>query len=197
MKRTAILCLMLAMTFAGLGTMRAQQPADNAEKPQTAAPEAEITLAPMKKAATVQQIQEYLRLSGDVEIYRERWIALVDAKRSEGKPYWPDAFWTSVEDEMRKTDLTPSFVMIFQHAVSKKLMKQLLGACRKHTVEECRLTPEYAELYQAEQAVNADVDRMQRARTNEIIRRVFATYKPQIEAARARYAADHPDWRGQ
>lgn len=198
MGRGAVISLLLVVV--GLGVGQAQQ-RDGAKADQaqaaSASPEAPVTLAPMKKAATEEQIREYLKISGDVETYRQRWIAAVDGLRSTGKPYWPEAFWKSVEDEMRTTDLEPTFVMILQHSISKKLMKRVLAACHKQSAEQCRTSPAYAEFYQAEQAANADVDRMQRARTNEIIRKVFAEYKPEINAARAKYMAEHPEWKGQ
>lgn len=207
MRRGACIAFLLAVAGLGLGAgqvpgqanveTKAVQPPGAEAQPPSAAAEPPVSLAPMKKAATEAQIREYLRISGDVETYRQRWIAVVDGMRSTGKPYWPEAFWKSVEDEMRNTDLTPTFVMILQHSISKKLMKSVLSACHKRSVEQCRATPAYAEFYQAEQTVSGDVDRMQQARTNAIIRKVFEEYKPEINAARVKYMAEHPDWNGQ
>jgi hypothetical protein len=193
MGRGVAICLLLAVAGVGLGAGRAQDSADS--RTASVSPEAAVSLAPMKKAATEGQIREYLRLSGDMEIYRQHWMEAVDAKRSEGKPYWPETFWTAIKSEIQKTDLTPSFVMILQHGVSKKLMKNLLSACREEGAEQCRTSPEYAEFYDAEQKMKADTDRVQQAKTNEIVRKVYEEYKPEINASRAKYMAEHPGWK--
>jgi hypothetical protein len=40
----------------------------------------------------------------------------------------------------------------------------------------------------------ADIDKLKLAKTQEVLTKVYAVYKPQIKAARARYLAEHPDW---
>ncbi len=81
-------------------------------------------------AATEAQIREYLRVSGEVQKFRDSWIAAVDKNRSIGAPYWPESFWQAVKDEMQKTDLVPMYVTLFQHGISRNLMQQVLDAYR-------------------------------------------------------------------
>jgi hypothetical protein len=197
MERRAGICLLLAVASVAWGVGRAQKKDSRAAQAQSAsAPtSAAITLAPMKNAATVSQIRDYLRVSGDMEIYRKHWMEAVDAKRSDGKPYWPESFWTAIKSEIQKTDLTPSFVMILQHGVSKKLMKKVLKVCRSEGAEQCRTSPEYGEFYDAEEKMKADTDRVQQAMTNEIVQRVYEEHKPEINAALAKYMAEHPGWK--
>ena len=52
------------------------------------------------------------------EKYRTRLIHSVDNIRSVGKPYWPESFWTSIKDEMRKDGMMPMFIVLFQHGIS-------------------------------------------------------------------------------
>jgi hypothetical protein len=43
-------------------------------------------------------------------------------------------------------------------------------------------------------ALVPDIDKLKLAKTEEVITKVYALYKPQIKAARARYLAEHPGW---
>lgn len=36
-------------------------------------------------------------------------------------------------------------------------------------------------------------DKLKEAETNAVVQKVYAVYKPQIKAARARYLAEHPE----
>jgi hypothetical protein len=87
------------------------------------------------EAATEAQIREYLRVSGEVQTFRDSWIAAVDKNRSIGAPYWPESFWQAVKDEMQKTDLVPMYVTLFQHGISRDLMQQVLDAYRVRGAE--------------------------------------------------------------
>jgi hypothetical protein len=169
---------------------------DAAKTPRQTVSSADVTdsLAPVKDAATVDQIQEYLRLSGDMEAYRLRWIAAVDKNRSVGAPYWPESFWTDIKAEMQKTDLTPMFVTVYQHGVSKELMQEVLDSYDSHGLERVRGALAQFKLSVAQLAMKDDNKRLELAKTLEVINKVYAVYKPQIKAARTQYMADHPDW---
>jgi len=51
--------------------------------------------------------------------FRARWIAALDKNRPKGAPYWPEVFWTAVKAEMQKKDLTPAYIVVLQHGVSR------------------------------------------------------------------------------
>ena len=42
--------------------------------------------------------------------------------------------------------------------------------------------------------MQADADKLFLANTQRVTQDVYATYKPQIAAARVKYKAEHPDW---
>jgi len=152
------------------------------------------SLPPLKDPATIDQIKEYLRLSGDLDSYRARWIAAVDKNRSVGAPYWPESFWIAVKDELQKTDLMPMYNELFQHGISRELMQEVLDAYHRLGADHFRGSPECYKLGDAELKMTADMERIKLAKTQEAIFKVYAVYKPQIKAARAHYLAEHPDW---
>jgi hypothetical protein len=152
------------------------------------------SLPPLKDPATVDQIQEYLRLSGAMDAFRLRWIAAVDANRSIGAPYWPESFWTDIKAEMQKTDLLPMFVTVYQHAVSKELMQEVLDSYHARGLEHIQGSLARFRLTAAQLAMTDDSKRLELAKTLEVINKVYAVYKPQIKAARIQYMADHPHW---
>jgi len=152
------------------------------------------SLPPLEDPATVDQIKEYLRLSGDLDSFRVRWIAAVDKSRSIGAPYWPESFWTAVKEELRRTDLIPMYITLFQHGLSRELMQEVLDAYHKLGADHFRGSPECYKLGDAELKMASDMDRIKLAKTQEAILKVYAVFKPQIKAARARYQIEHPDW---
>jgi len=156
-------------------------------------PNASVTLAPMKDPATVDQIREYLRLSGDLDSYRARWIAAVDKNRSIGAPYWPESFWTDIKAEMGKTDLMPIFVTLYQHGISRDLMQEVLNTYHVVGATLFKVSPASYKLAVAQHAMKDDTDKLTLANTLNVIGRVYQIYKPQIEAARVKYMAEHPD----
>ena len=85
-------------------------------------------LAPIDNHATQEQIRTYLQLSGELNDYRQRWIAAVDKNRSIGAPYWPESFWTDLKAEMQKFDLVPTYITLYQHYVSQATMQNVIDA---------------------------------------------------------------------
>ncbi len=155
------------------------------------------SVAPVNDAATVDQVHEYLRVSGEADAYRTRWIAALDKDyRTLAAPYWPESFRTAIKAEMQRTDLTPMYVVMLQHGVSKELMQDVLDTY--HTVGATLfvVSPAGFRLRSAMAAVAADTDRLTLAETLGTIQKVYAGYKPQIEAARVKYLADHPGYVG-
>lgn len=152
------------------------------------------SLTPLKNAATDDQIREYLYWSRATDEYKKAWIAEVDDYRSHGKPYWPESFWTDITTEMQKTDLTPMFVAWFKHTVSSELMDKAIDAYHKLGREHFHGSPECIEMGNAESPMKAQWDQMTVLMTRQVIAKVYADDKPQIEAARARYLAEHPGW---
>jgi hypothetical protein len=148
-----------------------------------------------RDAATEAQIREYLRVSGDADEFRKSWIAAVDKNRSIGAPYWPESFWQAVKDEMQKTDLVPMYVTFLQHGVSRELMQEVLDAYRVRGRDHFQGSPECFKLGTAVAAVQGEFEKLKLAETQAVILKVYAQYKPQMKAARARYLSDHPDWK--
>jgi hypothetical protein len=112
----------------------------------SALPDASESLPPLKDPATIEQIREYLRLSGDLDAYKARWIAAVDKNRSIGAPYWPESFWTSLKEEMQKTDLMPMYVVLYRHSIKRGLMQEVLDAYQRLGAERFRGSPECSTL---------------------------------------------------
>ena len=151
-------------------------------------------LTPLKDPATVNQIQEYLRLSGAMDAYRLRWMAAVDANRSIGAPYWPESFWTDIKAEMQTTDLTPMFVTVYQHSVSKELMQEVIDSYHTRGLGHIEGSLARFRFAIAQVEMRDDSNRVRLAKTLEVINKVYAVYKPQIMAARVQYMAAHPEW---
>jgi hypothetical protein len=150
-------------------------------------------LAALKDPATPEQIREYLKLSGEMDSYRARWIASVDANRSIGAPYWPASFWSTVKAEMRRTDLEPTYIQLYQHAVSRELMAQVLSAYHTLGAQHFSGSPQSAKLNAAWAPMQSEMEQVKLAKTREVIYKVFNEYKPQIKAAQAKYLAQHPE----
>ena len=151
-------------------------------------------LAPIESPATDGQIREYLTLSGDLDSFRLSWIEAVDKNRSLGAPYWPESFWTAIKAEMQKTDLTPLFIVVYQHGVSNRLMQEVLDAYHTLGREHFQGSPACFKLGDAWSTLAPDFEKLKLAKTQEVITKIYAAYKPQIKAARAQYLADHPGW---
>jgi hypothetical protein len=149
----------------------------------------------LRDAATEAQIREYLKISGEADDFRKSWIAAVDKDRSSGEPYWPESFWQAVKDEMQKTDLVPMYVTLFQHGVSRELMQEVLDSYRVRGRDHFQGSSECFKLGTAVAAVQGEFEELKLAETQAVVLKVYAAYKPQIKAARARYLLDHPDWK--
>lgn len=148
-----------------------------------------------KNPATADQIREYLRVSGESEKYRTHLIGTVDKIRSIGKPYWPESFWASIKKEMQKADLTPMFIVLFQHGVSRELMQEVLDSYRKLGADHVAGSPAWVKLEEAKRAMSADTAQLMPTETQALIEKVYQVYKPQIKAARAKFMAEHPDYK--
>jgi hypothetical protein len=149
----------------------------------------------LPNAASVTQIREYLHVSGELEAYRERWIAAVDKNRNIGAPYWPEAFWSTVKEKMKTADLEPLFIAVLQHTISKDLMDEVLERYRIAGPEHFQGSPACFKLGAAEAMAKTDLDKLRLANTQAVIFRVYAQFKPQIKQARAKYMAEHPEWK--
>jgi hypothetical protein len=147
----------------------------------------------LKDPASEQQVREYLRLSGTAEEFRESWIASVDKNRSDGAPYWPESFWQAVKDEMQKTDLTPTYVALFQRGVSRQLM--VLEFYREQGRDHFRGSAECTRLGAALFPVQSLMEKLKLEKTQSVVMKVYAEYKPQIKTARIRYLAEHPEFK--
>lgn len=190
MKFALVVCT-VALVVACADVGRAQQAG-----PTTAGSASAADSPPaLQDPATEAQIREYLRVSGEADEFRKSWIAAVDKNRSNGQPYWPDSFFQTVKDEMQKTDLVPMYVALFQHGVSRELMQEVLDAYRERGREHFSGSPECFKLGTAMVAIQGEYEKLKLAETQAVFSKSYAEYKPQIKAARARYLAEHPDWK--
>jgi hypothetical protein len=188
------------MIFACLGAGHAQdKPAQQTARTSAAQtlPDFLSSLTPLKNAATDEQIREYLYWSRAVEDYRTALIASVDKNRSHSKPYWPESFWSDIKTEMQNTDLAPTFAIWYRHTISRELMDKVLDAYHKLGREHFPGSPMCSEMGNAQSPMKADWDKLTVLTTRQVIAKVYAADKPQIDAARARYIAEHPDWKDQ
>ena len=161
--------------------------------PQSAS-DISASLVPLNDPATIDQIHQYLLLSGDLDSFRVSWIAALNKNRSIGAPYWPESFWTALKEEMEKTDLMPMFVTLYQHGISRNLMQEALEAYQRLGTTHFKGSPECFKLGDAELALATDMDNLKLAKTREVVTKVYTIYKPEIKAARVRYQAEHPEW---
>jgi hypothetical protein len=199
MKRVRSFGSVLAVLYAlsCIGNAQDKQPHVVIRAPlplSPASPNGSTAFPPLKDPATLDQIHEYLRLSGDMESFRSRWIAALDKNRSIGAPYWPESFWTALKTEMQKIDLMPTFVTFYQHSISKELMQEILDTYHTLGTEHFQGSPACFKLGDAELAMTTDMDKLKLAKTQEVISKVYTIYKPEIKAAREGYQAEHPDW---
>jgi hypothetical protein len=192
--RHPLIAFAVACCLQGTALAQVQRSPATASVPVSPLSWAPVTLPPLKDPATVDQIREYLRLSGDLDSYRTRWIAAIDKERSLGeRQYWPESFWTDVKAEMGKTDLMPMFINWYQHGVSRDLMQEVLNTYHLVGATLFQVSPACYKLAVAQHAMADDVEKLRLAKTLEVIEKVYANYKPQIKAAGARYRADHPN----
>ena len=191
MKRISIFCtIALMVVCADLG--RAQQ-----AEPSFAKSTSDIANSPttIQDPTTEAQVREYLRVSGEAEEFRKSWIAAVEKNRSNGAPYWPESFWQTLKDEMQETDLVPMYVTFFQHGVSRELMQEVLDGYRERGREHFTGSPECFRLGAAVASHQGEWEKLKLAQTQVVFSKIYSEYKPQIKAARARYMAEHPDFK--
>jgi hypothetical protein len=74
-------------------------------------------------------------------------------------------------------------------------MQEVLDAYRERGRDHFQGSPECFKLGTAEAALQGQMERLKLAETQAVILKTYAAYKPQIKAARARYLAEHPDWK--
>ncbi len=154
--------------LSGFGNAQEKQAPTFSRVPMSpASPDNSVALAPLRDAATDAQIREYLRLGGDMDSFRVRWIAALDKNRSIGSPYWPESFWTAMKVEMQKTDLLPMFVIFYQHGISSKLMQDVLDSYHTLGRDHFQGSPACFRLGDAELAMTADMDKLKLAKTSE------------------------------
>ena len=151
-------------------------------------------LAPIDNHASEAQIRTYLQLSGELNEYRQRWIAAVDKNRSIGAPYWPESFWTDLKADMQKFDLVPTYIMLYQHYVSQPSMQNVIDAYKSLGPGNFPGSPACVKWSETRLGMQADADKLTFSNTQQVIQVVYAKYKPQLAAARVKYKAEHPDW---
>jgi hypothetical protein len=191
-KTLAICTIATCMFGMGYAKDKKAQPND----PSAALNDALLSMKPVKDAATDSQIREYLHWSHVVEDYKTAWIGGVDKNRARSQPYLPDAYWADVKTEMQDTDLTPAFTVWFRHTVSSELMDKVLDAYLK-LGKNFPGSPMCIELGKAQAPMGDEWNKLTVLLTRQVVTKVYAADKSKIDEARARYAAEHPDWKEQ
>jgi len=95
---------------------------------------------------------------------------------------------------MQKTDLMPMYMLLFQHGISRELMQRVLDDYKRLGAEHFKGSLEWFVLSSAELKMSSDQKKITLAKTLEVTHKIYAIYKPEIEAARVRYMAEHPGW---
>jgi hypothetical protein len=191
MKRICIFCTIAVLVVcAAVG--RTQQVTPSFAKSTS---DIADTHPPLQDPTTEAQVREYLRLSGTADEFRKSWILALDKNRSIGAPYWPESFWQAVKDEMQKTDVVPMYVTFFQQGVSRELMQDVLDAYRQLGRDHFQGSPECFKLGAALAPLHSEMEKLKLAETQSVLSKIYAEYKPQIKAARARYLVEHPDFK--
>jgi hypothetical protein len=99
-----------------------------------------------------------------------------------------------MKKEMQTTDLLPMFVTLYRHGISRDLMQEVLDTYRTLGAEHFKGSLACFKLGDAELPLSDDMDKLKLAKTMEVSEKVYEIYKPQIEAARARYLTEHPGY---
>jgi hypothetical protein len=86
------------------------------------------------------------------------------------------------------------YITLFQHDVSRELMQKVLDSLRRRGADRFRGSKEYAKLVDPSLGLDGDIDKLKRAKTQEVLNRVYAEFKPQLTAARLKYQAEHPEF---
>jgi hypothetical protein len=79
---------------------------------------------------------------------------------------------------MGKTDLMPLFVTLYQHAVSRELMQEVLDTYHRWGAVLFKISPAALRLGAAQAAVSDDQNKRTLANTLEITERVYTIRKP-------------------
>ena len=157
------------------------------------------TLAPLKNAATDDQIREYLQMSHLVDDYKTSWIGSVEKSRARitsSQPYLPDSYWTDIKTEIQDTDIAPAFNVWFKHTVSSDLMEKVLQAYLQ-LGKNFPGSPMCTEIGKAQAPMGDQWNQLTVLLARQVITKVNSADKAKIDDARAQYAAAHPGWNEQ
>jgi hypothetical protein len=147
------------------------------------------------KVPTVEQFREYLKLSGVGEIWRAGWIAALDANRHLGEPYWPESFWTDVREAMQAKDLAPTVFEVYRYTYSYQTMDKVNALLAKGGRAAYLASP-VGSAFCAQWAMKEEQGKQANlAMTQALLEVAYQRHKPEIKAARAKYLAEHPDWK--
>lgn len=146
--------------------------------------------------ATVEQFREYLRLSGVGEIWRASWIAALDPNwKRVAAPYWPASLENDMREEMQNTDLAPAVWLVYHSYFSKSRMAEINVLLRDKGVEGYLASPVGRDFCR-DWALHEDEGHQEIQRlTAEVLTRVYERDKPVVQAARAKYMKEHPDYK--
>jgi hypothetical protein len=185
---------MVAIVMLPSAIVRGQQSKPPTTAKQSTQPAPPNQLAPIDNHATEEQIRTYLQLTGELNDYRQRWIAAIATNRSIGAPYWPEPFWTDLKIEMQKFDLVPTAITLYQHYVSQAAMQNVINAYKSLGPAKFPGSQAGVKWAATRLGMQADSDKLTLSNTQQVIQVVYERYKPRIAAERVKYKAEHPDW---
>jgi hypothetical protein len=155
----------------------------------------QVNAAAIEQPLRVEQVREFLKLSGAGEIYRSGWMASLAANQAKGEPYWPESFWNDLRDEMRKTDLAPMVLELYMPFISDEMMQSANEYLRTHSMSQLAATPLGAKFCKLQQEADVNSQAETLKLTQATFMRVYERDQPQIKAAREKYLAAHPDYK--
>jgi hypothetical protein len=155
----------------------------------------EVNATTIEHPLTVEQVREFLKLSGAGEIYRTGWMSSLEANRAKGEPYWPESFWNDLHEEMQKTDLAPMVLELYTPFISSEMMQSANAYLRTHSMSQFAATPLGTKFCKLQQAADVNSQAETLKLTQATFMRVYERDKPQIKAAREKYLAAHPDYK--
>ena len=146
--------------------------------------------------ATVEQFREYLKLSGVGEVWRATWIAALDPNwKRVAAPYWPASLEDDMRKEMQAADLGPAVWSVYHSDFSERKMAEVNALLRDKGVQGYLASPVGREFCR-DWALHEDEGRQEMQRlTLEVLTRVYERDKPAVQAARAKYMKEHPDYK--
>jgi len=119
----------------------------------------------------------------------------LDENRQLGAPYWPESFWTDVQEAMKTQDLATMVFFVYSDTYSYETMEEVNSLLSKGGREAYLASPVGAAFCAKWDARQAEGKKATQALTLQVLNEVYEKHKTEIKAARAKYLAAHPDYK--